>query len=210
MLVNGSPHKDGCTNRALVEVARALEGEGIGTEIFHIGNAPIAGCQSCGACRELGRCTISGDCVNDFVERAHGADGFVFGSAVHYSSMTGGMTSFMDRVFYQDRSDRSAFRHKPAAAVVSARRGGTTATFDQMNKYFTISEMPVVSSQYWNMVHGFTPEDVERDLEGLQIMRTLGRNMAWLLRLIEHGDANGVKRPEREPRVSTHFSSVVR
>lgn len=210
LLVNGSPHAEGCTHRALVEIARTLEEEGAAAEIYHIGNEPIIGCQSCGACRKLGRCVHDGDSVNEFVRRAHDADGFVFGSAVHYASMTGAMTSFMDRAFYQVKSVDSPYTLKPAAVVASARRAGTTATLDQMMKYLTISQMPVISSSYWNMVHGFTPEDVERDLEGLQVMRTIARNMVWFLRSVECGAKHGIERPKSEDRVYTHFSSISR
>ena len=205
VLVNGSPHEKGCTYTALEEVAETLKTEGIETEIFQLGTKPIAGCIACGYCGKNGRCVFS-DCVNDFNDLAKEADGFIFGSPVHYASAGGAITSFMDRVFFADLcSGRQTFYLKPAAAVVSARRAGTTAAFDQLNKYFTISQMPVISSQYWNMVHGFTPEDVKKDLEGLQIMRTLGRNMAWFLKCREAGIKAGVPFPEREERVSTNF-----
>lgn len=201
LLVNGSPHEKGCTYTALVEVAGALEKQGIETEFFHIGNKPISGCLGCHACLEKSRCFMN-DVVNEFLDKAVEADGFVFGSPVHYAAATGMLTSFMDRVFY---ASRGLLAYKPAAAVISARRGGTTATFDQMNKYFTITNMPVVPSQYWNMVHGSTPEQVRQDLEGMQTMRTLGRNMAWLLKCIEAGKTAGVPLPEQEKRVYTNF-----
>ncbi len=194
LLVNGSPHEKGCTCTALKEVEKTLNEEGIETEIFWIGTKPISGCIGCGRCRELHKCVID-DVVNEFVEKAKEADGFVFGSPVHYASMTGAMTSFMDRVFY---SGGRYFKFKPAASVVSARRAGTTATYDQMNKYFGISQMPIISSVYWNNVHGFTPDDVRQDLEGMQVMRMLGRNMAYYLKCIEAGKEKGIEPPERE------------
>jgi len=203
LLVNGSPHAKGCTYTALLEVAKELENQGIETEMFQIGAKPVSGCLGCGVCEKTGRCFIN-DSVNEFSEKAMDADGFIFGSPVHYASASGMLTSFLDRVFYSNQTaDR--FGNKPAAAVVSARRAGTTATFDQINKYFAISNMPIVSSQYWNMVHGFTPEDVGRDLEGMQIMRSLGINMAWLLKSIEAGKAAGIPLPEREDKIFTNF-----
>ena len=205
LLVNGSLNEKGCTYTALEEVANTLNEQGIETEIFQIGTKPLSGCTACFKCRELGHCVFP-DRVNDFLDIAGDADGFVFGSPVHFASAGGAITSFMDRAFFADVcSGRQSFYLKPAAAVVSARRAGTTATFDQLNKYFTISEMPVISSSYWNMVHGFTPEDVKRDLEGLQVMRTLGRNMAWFLKCKEAGVKAGVPFPEREERVFTNF-----
>lgn len=205
LLVNGSPNEKGCTYTALEEVAQTLDAGGVGTEIFQIGRKPLSGCVACRKCAELGRC-IFDDRVNDFLDVAKNADGFIFGSPVHYASAGGAITSFMDRVFFADLlSGRKSFYLKPAAAVVSARRAGTTATFDQLNKYFTISEMPVISSQYWNMVHGHTPDDVRKDLEGLQTLRTLGRNMAWFLKCKEAGAKAGIAFPEREERIFTNF-----
>ncbi|MCL2678902.1 MAG: flavodoxin family protein [Dehalococcoidia bacterium] len=205
LLVNGSLHANGCTYTALEEVANTLLVEGIETEIFQIGARPLSGCVACRRCAELGRCVFE-DRVNEFLDVASDADGFVFGSPVHYAALGGAMTCFMDRVFYADaQSGRRSFYLKPAAGVVSARRAGTTAAFDQLNKYFTISEMPVISSRYWNMVHGHTPEDVRRDIEGLQIMRVLARNMAWFLKCKEAGFAAGVPLPEREALVRTNF-----
>ena len=183
LLVNGSPKAKGCTYTALQEAAAALEKQGIETEIFQVGNQPVAGCIGCGACRKEGEC-FRKDVVNEFVKKAGEADGFIFGSPIHYASASGALTSFMDRAFF---SGGSKMAGKPAAAVVSCRRGGATAGFDQINKYFTINHMPVVSSQYWNMVHGNTPEEVKQDEEGLQTMRTLGNNMAWLIKCIEAG-----------------------
>ena len=201
LLLNGSPHPHGCTFTALSEVAGALEKNGIETEIFQIGNQPISGCIACGKCRDTGKCVIS-DGVNDFVEKAKSADGFVFGSPVYYASASGQISSFLDRAFY---GKSAIFEGKPGAAVVSCRRAGSTASLDQLNKYFTISGMPVVSSRYWNMVHGNTPEEVVQDKEGMQVMRTLGNNMAWLLKCIELGKAQGVSFPEKEPAQKTNF-----
>jgi multimeric flavodoxin WrbA len=205
VLVNGSPHEKGCTYTALEEVARTLKTEGIETGIFQIGTTPLSGCIACKKCRETGRCVFP-DKVNEFLDIAKDADGFLFGSPVHFASAGGAITSFLDRVFYTDlNSGRHIFYLKPAAAVVSARRAGTTATFDQLNKYFTIMEMPVISSRYWNMVHGAAPEDVQKDLEGLQTMRILGRNMAWFLKCKEAGIKAGVPFPEREETIYTNF-----
>ena len=201
LLVNGSPHAQGCTYTALCEVAAALEKQGIETELFQVGTKPISGCLGCGACIKTGKCVID-DVVNEFVEKAKDADGFVFGSPVHYAGASGAITSFMDRAFY---GKGAVYANKPAAAVMSCRRGGATATLDQLNKYFTISNMPIVSSQYWNMVHGNTPDEVRQDAEGMQTMRTLGTNMAWLLKCIEAGKAAGVAMPERESKVATNF-----
>ncbi len=205
LLINGSPNKKGCTNTALEEVAASLGNEGIETEIYWIGNKPISGCIACRKCAEKGKCVID-DAVNDFVDRAESADGFVFGSPVHYAAAGGAITSFMDRVFFSAAmSGRRYFYLKPAACVASARRAGTTATFDQLMKYFTISEMPVISSRYWNMVHGSNPEEVKKDLEGLQIMRVLGRNMAWFLKCREAGEKAGVPLPQKEDIIFTNF-----
>jgi multimeric flavodoxin WrbA len=205
LLVNGSPHPKGCTWTALQEVAGTLNAEGIETRIFQVGTKPLAGCIACKKCAELGRCAFS-DAVNDFVDLAMDADGFVFGSPVHYAAASGAITSFMDRVFYSNSmSGRNAFYLKPAAAVLSARRAGTTAAFDQLNKYFTISEMPVISSRYWNMVHGAEPEDVKKDLEGLQTMRVLARNMSWFLKCKEAGLNAGVPLPVKEEVIRTNF-----
>lgn len=206
LLVNGSPHKSGCTNRALEEVAATLQKEGIETEMFWIGNKPIGGCIACKRCVQTGKCVFD-DVVNTCREKAYEADGFVFGTPVHYGAASGNMTAFMDRLFYSELggNQNKAFYLKPAAAVISARRAGTTAAFDQMNKYFTIQEMPVASSRYWNMVHGAVPEQVEEDLEGLYTMRVLGRNMAYLLKCQEAAKKAGVALPEWEPAIFTNF-----
>ena len=205
LLVNGSPHEKGCTYTALMEVAGVLENEGIGAEVFWIGNKPLSGCIDCRACMERKKC-IFDDKVNEVLAVAQSVDGFIFGSPVHYAAASGAMTSFMDRLFFADLlSGRQSFALKPAAAVVSARRAGTTATFDQLNKYFTISQMPIISSRYWNMVHGATPEDVQKDLEGLQTMRVLARNMAWFLKCKDAGLKAGVPVPVQEENIYTNF-----
>lgn len=201
MFVNGSPHEKGCTYTALTAVADILQENGIETEMFWLGTKPISGCLGCGACVETKRCVID-DCVNTFREKAKEADGFIFGSPVHYAAASGSITAFMDRLFY-NKSD--IFNGKPGAAVVCARRAGTTATLDQLNKYFAIAGMPQVPSQYWNMVHGKQPEDVYKDEEGMQTMRTLANNMVWLLKCIEAGKQAGIHFPEREAQIRTNF-----
>lgn len=202
LLVNGSGNAHGCTYTALTEVAKALEAEGVEAEIFQIGNGPVRDCIGCGGCGRKKECVFNDDRVNEFVKLAKDADGFVFGSPVYYAHPSGRILSFLDRAFY---SGKDAFAYKPAASVVSARRGGTTASVDVLNKYFGISQMPVVSSTYWNMVHGNTPEEVKQDLEGLQIMRGIGHNMAWILKCIEAGKAAGIGCPEGEKKISTNF-----
>jgi multimeric flavodoxin WrbA len=202
LLINGSPNAKGCTYTALQEVSQTLEKEGVTTELFQLGKKPVSGCIACMKCRETKRCAIS-DKVNEFLEKAKEADGFVFGSPVHFAAAGGAITSFMDRAFFAP--DRAVFYLKPAAAVVSARRGGNTATFDQLNKYFTICQMPVISSTYWNMVHGWTPEDVKQDLEGLQTMRVLARNMAWFLKCKAVATQAGIPLPEQEMPIATNF-----
>ncbi len=200
ILINGSPNSKGCTFTALSEVASALNLEGIDTEIIHVGNKDIRGCIACGKCRISGKCVFN-DIVNEAAIKFAECDGMVIGSPVYYASANGTLVSFLDRLFYSMSEDKTM---KVGAAVVSARRGGTTATFDELNKYFTISSMPVAPSQYWNMVHGFTAEDVKKDEEGLQTMRVLGKNMAFLMKSISLGkEKYGL--PEKEERVFTHF-----
>ena len=201
ILVNGSPHQKGCTYTALTEVKKTLEKNGIETEEFWIGNKPTAGCIGCGSCLETGKCFVD-DKVNEFLEKVPNADGFIFGTPVHFASGSGMITSFMDRVFY---GRRNLFKNKLAAGVVSCRRGGATSTFDQLNKYFAMNNMPIVTSQYWNMVHGSKPEDVLKDEEGLQTMRTLGNNMAWLLKCIDAGKNAGIQEPENEKIIQTNY-----
>ena len=206
LLVNGSPHMEGCTYVALKEVESILKEEGIETEIFWIQNKPIGGCIACKKCIELEKCVFD-DVVNSFVEKAKGADGFIFGTPVHYAGATGNITSFMDRVFYSSSCGGHGdyFRYKPAATVISARRAGTTATYDQLNKYFGINQMPIISSRYWNMVHGAKKEEVLKDKEGMQTMRILGRNMAYFLKCIEAGKEKMVKLPKQEETTFTNF-----
>ena len=201
LLLNGSAHKEGCTFTALSEIAKTLNEQGVETEIYQLGNVELKDCSGCGACRKLGKCVIN-DIVNEFVEKARGFDGFVFGTPVYYAHPSGRILSFLDRAFY---SGKSAFEFKPACAIAYARRAGTTASFDVLNKYFTISNMPVVSDGYWNNIHGSVAEDAKKDLEGLQVMRTLGRNMAWLLKCIKLGKQNGIERPELEKQIRTNF-----
>lgn len=206
MLVNGSPHKNGCTNRALDEIEATLKDEGIEVGRFWVGAKPIAGCLGCGYCATHdGQCTF-GDIVNEFNEIAGNYNGFIFGSPVHYAAASGAITSFMDRSFYsQACGGVNIYPFKPAACVVSARRAGNTSTFDQLNKYFSIVQMPIITSSYWNMVFGSCAEDVERDEEGLRTMRVLAHNMAYFLRCQEAADNAGVERPPIEPPARTNF-----
>lgn len=201
LLVNGSPNEKGCTYTALCEIIKQLEKNEIDTEIMWLGNKPISGCIGCGACSQNKRCCIQ-DIVNIFLEKAENSDGFVFGTPVHFASASGSITSFMDRAFY---AKSSIFKNKPTAGVVSCRRGGATAALDMINKYFSISSMPIVTSQYWNMVHGNTPLEVMQDLEGMQTMRTLANNMSWLLKCINIGRKNGIEYPQNEDVVRTNF-----
>ena len=196
LLINGSPHEKGCTYTALSEVAASLHACGVETELRWRGTLPVAGCIACGKCYDTGRCVFD-DKVNDLLARAQEFDGMVVGSPVYYAGPAGQLCAFLDRLFH---ASRGCWSGKVGAAVVSCRRGGATAAFDRLNKYFTISNMPVAPSQYWNMVHGNRPEEVLQDKEGLQIMRTLGKNIAWMI--------NGTKQvcqPQYEPRVSTNF-----
>lgn len=205
MLVNGSPHKEGCTYTALTEVGKALEAEGIETGTFWIGVKPLSGCIACKTCVKKHKCVFD-DAVNEFLDIAGEYDGFVFGTPVHWGGATGAITSFLDRAFYTDFcGGGNRFLLKPAAAVMSARRAGTTATWDQMNKYFGLMQMPIISSRYWNMVHGAAPEQVRKDLEGMQVMRILGKNMAFFLKCKEAGLAAGVALPEQETISFTNF-----
>lgn len=202
LLVNGSPHKDGSTYTALYEVKKALDDEGIDSEIYWIGKDAIAGCTACRGCTKLGKCVIN-DSVNELSERIDEFDGIVIGSPVYYSNVAGNLRSFLDRFFYSGGGRKLA--GKPGAAVVSCRRGGATATFDEINKYFTISNMPVVSSDYWNQIHGNNADEAKQDLEGLHTMRVLGHNMAWLIKCIEAGKENGIEWKLSEPKVTTNF-----
>ena len=202
LLVNGSPRAKGCTYTALTEVAKALESDGIETEIFQVGAKPVRDCIACLKCRELKRCVFDDDVANALIEKAKSADGFVFGSPVYYAHPSGILLSVLDRAFY---AGGYAFAGKPGASVVSARRGGTAASFDVVNKYFGICQMPVVSSSYWNMVYGKTPDEVRQDEEGMQTMRNLARNMAYMLKCIAAGREKGILPPENNVSVRTNF-----
>ncbi|MQM72291.1 MAG: flavodoxin family protein [Eubacteriaceae bacterium] len=205
LLVNGSPHQHGCTNRALQEIKKTLEQEGVEADIFWIENDPIRGCIACNMCLKNKKC-IFDDVVNQFSNIAKFYDGFVFGSPTYYASSAGQMSAFMDRVFYSNMNAGSdIFTHKPVASVASCRRAGDVAALDQMNKYYGLANMFIVCSSYWNEVHGFTPKHVEKDEEGLQTMRNLGRNMAWFLKSVEAAKKAGVKEPEIETGQYTHF-----
>ena len=200
LLINGSPKEKGCTYTALKEIADTLANEGVESEIFHV-RSDTPGCRDCGYCAKKGRCSIKDD-VNAVADRLDEFDAIVLGSPVYYAGPSGQVCAFADRLFYSNADHMAG---KLGAAVVSCRRGGASAAFDRLNKYFTVCNMPVVPSQYWNQVHGFTPDDVHRDLEGLQTMRTLARNMAWLLKCIEAGRDRGIDRPVYEPHLWTHF-----
>ncbi len=202
ILINGSPNEKGCTNRALTEVAETLKKEGVESEILWLGKRPVAGCIACGHCKKEGLCVFD-DPVNDLARRADSFDALIVGSPVYYAGPSGQVMAFLDRLFYTAGRKMAG---KLGAAVVSCRRGGASAAFDRLNKYFMMNCMPVVSSQYWNQVHGNTPEEVEKDEEGLQTMRTLARYTAWLLKNIEAGKAQGVSLPAPEqPRLHTNF-----
>ena len=201
LLVNGSPHKNGSTYVALREVETALNNEGIETSIVWLGTEAISGCLACGYCSRNGKC-VKNDIVNEFAQRAKNADGFVFGTPVHYAGASGAIASFLDRLFY---SASGSLRHKPAAVITVARRGGTTAAYDQLIKYPAIAEMPIISSNYWNMVHGAVASDVPEDKEGMQTMRILGRNMAYFIKCIDAGKKAGIELPQREKKEITNF-----
>lgn len=201
LLLNGSPHAQGCTYTALNEVGATLKKHGIDTELVHVGTRPVAECIACGSCKGGAPC-IFDDGVNALAARLEEFDALVVGAPVYYAGPSAQICAFLDRLFY---SAGGKLTGKPAAAIVSCRRGGASAAFDRLNKYFSINSMPIVTSQYWNQVHGNTPEEVLRDEEGLQTMRTLGENMAWLLRCIEAGKAAGVPAPVYEPKRPTNF-----
>lgn len=188
MLFNGSPNIHGCTYTALHEIEETLQKNGIETEIFQVGSKSVRGCIGCGKCRESGKC-IFDDIVNEAIDKIKDADGVIFGSPVYYASANGTMISFLDRLFY---AASQHLAYKPGAVVVSARRAGTTATYDELNKYLGISNMLIVPAPYWNMVHGNTAEEVKQDKEGLYIMRQIGENMTWMLKMLESAKANGI------------------
>ncbi|SDZ90297.1 Multimeric flavodoxin WrbA [Eubacterium aggregans] len=200
-LINGSPHQRGCIHTILEQAARCFASQGIKTEEFWVGKSPISGCLDCKACKKNHTCIIT-DNVNQFSAKAANADAFIFASPVHYAGASGSLTSFMDRLFY---SNPRIFYGKPAAAIVNCRRDGAASAFDQINKYFGISNMFTVGSQYWNQVHGLTPDEVLTDEEGIQTIRTLCSNMAWLMQCIEAGAALGISAPEYEVPLRTNF-----
>lgn len=201
LLINGSPNVHGCTYTALSEIVKTLDKHGIEGEIYHIGTKPIAGCIACGKCKNGAPC-IFDDGLNEIAARLDEFDALIVGAPIYYAGPSGQSTAFLDRLFY---SSASKLTGKPGAAIVSCRRGGASAGFDRLLKYFSINSMPIVTSQYWNQVHGNTPEEVIRDEEGMQTMRTLGENMAWLLKCIEAGKQAGVAAPAKEPRLRTNF-----
>lgn len=204
LMINGSSNRNGCTFTALSEVASVLKEEGIESEIFQLGAMPVRDCIGCMKCREINtaRCIFNDDAVNSIIRKAENANGFIFGTPVYYAHPSGRLISVLDRVFF---AGGKVFSFKPAAAVASARRAGTTASLDVLNKYFMINRMPVVSSSYWNMVHGNTPEDVRKDKEGLQTMRNLGQNMAWLIKALSLAQKEGLIPPQNELTERTNF-----
>jgi len=200
LLVNGSPHENGCVFTSLSEIAETLKKDGVDSEIFWIGNKAVQGCIACFQCRnELGTCVFQDDLYRNFVAKAKEADAIIIGAPVYYAGPPGSLCAILDRVCF---SASEHFKRKPAACIVNCRRGGASSTFDRLNKYFTILEMPVVSSQYWNSTHGFTPDDVRKDLEGLQTMRTLARNMAYMLKSLKKAE---LPLPLQEEKVATNF-----
>ena len=203
LLINGSPHTNGSTYFALTEVAKSLEAQGIETEIFQVGPHAIPGCIGCQYCRSHNNQCVVDDIVNEFSKKTSDADGYIFGTPVHYAAASGALTSFMDRAFYSAGSQMSG---KPAATIVVCRRGGASAAFDQINKYYTINNMLIVGSNYWNSVHALNPSVLAKDEEGLQTMRTLGVNMAWILKCIEAGKNAGISEPKREDKIATFFA----
>lgn len=201
LLINGSPNEHGCTFTALSEIADTLSKNDIESELLYLGKKPIAGCIACMKCSQTGRC-VFGDKVNTVLEKLDEYDGIIVGSPVYYAGPTGQLCAFLDRLFFCSEARMAG---KLAAAIVSCRRGGSSAAFDRLNKYFSICNMNIVGSQYWNQVHGLTPDDVRKDEEGLQTMRTLAQNMAWLLKNMEAGKTQGITRPQYEERIATNF-----
>ena len=201
LLINGSPNQRGCTFTALSEIALTLAKEGVESEILWLGKEPVADCIACGKCADSGSCVFD-DLVNRIADRLDEFDGIVAGSPVYYAGPSGRICAFLDRLFY---SNGARMAGKLGAAVVSCRRGGATAAFNRLNMYFMMNNMVVPTSQYWNQVHGNAPEEVRQDREGLQTMRMLARNMAWLLRCIELGRIAGLRAPVPEPRDRTNF-----
>lgn len=205
LLLNGSPHEKGCTFTALQEIAEQLEREGIAAEIFWVGNKAIQACLGCGACAKLGKCVVN-DKVNEFLDKAKEFDAYIFGSPVHYASASGNIVPFLHRAFMTEASSgKNIFRLKPGASIATARRAGTTVTLDQLNKYFQVTEMPVISGRYWNMVHGNTPEEIKKDREGMQNMRILAKNMAFFLKCKQAAKDAGIEPPTVETPIWTNF-----
>ncbi|MCD8309568.1 MAG: flavodoxin family protein [Clostridia bacterium] len=202
IMLNGSPHKEGCTYTALTIIAKELKDQGIDSEIIWLGSEPVRGCVGCGSCASTAKCVYNGDNINAIAERLRSAEGYVFGAAVHYASPNGSMVAAMDRLFY---SAGRYMKNKPAAAVVSARRAGTTASLEVLNKYITINNMIMVPSTYWNMVHGSHPEDVLKDEEGVSVMRAVGSNMAWLVKLLRSAKGTELESPVAIPKARTNF-----
>ena len=202
LLVNGSPHPKGCTYTALQEVAGQLQKEGVESVLLQIGTRPVQDCIACGKCAETGLCVFKDDAVNEAIGLLKECDGLVVGSPVYYGGPTGSLCSFLDRLCFRKAAP---YAGKPAACVVSCRRGGATAAFERLNQFFGMLNMPIVTSQYWNMVHGNTPDQVLQDIEGLQTMRTLAKNMAWLIKCIEAGRKAGIAKPDYEPWTPTNF-----
>ena len=202
LFVNGSSHKSGTTMAAINEMEKVFHEEGIDTEVIQLGFKPISDCLGCFYCTDNDECVIKDDGVNDFVEKANGADGFVFATPVYYAHPSGRIFDFLDRAFC---SNSEPFKYKPGASIAVARRAGTTATIDALNKYFSISQMPIAGSTYWNMVHGAVAEDAPKDEEGMQIMRNLARNMIWMMRCFEAGKAAGISYPATESGARTNF-----
>ncbi len=201
LLINGSPRADGCTFTALSEISKKLNENGIQTEILQVGNVPVQDCIACGKCKATGKCVFD-DVVNVIIEKSKTADGFVFGTPVYYAHPTGRILSVLDRAFYAGGAN---FVHKPAAVIASARRAGTTVSLDTLSKYLGIKQMPIVSSSYWNMVHGSTPEQIYRDSEGMQTMRNIAANMAWILKCIDVGAKAGIAAPQNQVSERTNF-----
>lgn len=202
ILINGSPREKGCTFTALLEIANTLNKQNIETEILQIGNQPIQDCIGCNQCLKKGNCYFLDDCIHDWLEKVKSADGFIFGTPVYFAHPSGRILSALDRLFY---AGLKYFEHKPAAVIACARRGGTTATLDTISKYLGIAQMPIISSTYWNMVHGNTPKEIKQDLEGMQTMRNVAYNMAWILKCIEVGEQSGIIVPQNEVSQRTNF-----